>query len=150
MSVATVRAKLKTELEAVTGIGVVHDYIRYANNWTAYIDKFKTSSDKINAWWIEWDSAETNRTNVTNVLERIHSFKIFGIYGLKDSAGTQKVFDTLVESILTALSPSDETFDNTVQLAEPAQLNDNTIRAHSEVTVHMCEIEISMRELIDE
>jgi len=149
MSVATTRAKLKTELEAVSGIGTVHDYVRWSTNWSDYVAKFK-SGGKINAAWIEYRTDVGDRETIANATVRNRRFKIFMIMSLDDSAATQKTFDELIDRVLTAMSPGDEHFELTVQKAEPAELVDNSMLMHGETLVHKAEIDVVVQDIIDD
>jgi len=149
MSLETVRTKLKTELEAISGMGVVHDYLRWSVNWKDYVDKFK-SGGKINAAWLEVRSSVGDREAITNATARTWAFRLNMIMSLKDADATQKTFDSLVETVLNAMSPGDRTFGRAVQKAEPAELIDNDHLMHSEVFVHHAEIEIMVEDIIDD
>ena len=106
MSLEAIRNQLKTDIEAVSGIGKVHSYNRYIKDWKSYTREF-TKNDKVNNW-------EIVRTDFTRAVHAsagseagveyvIHTFTIRGFYGLSDNLESEITFQDLVESVCTAL-----------------------------------------------
>lgn len=99
MSVANIRAQIKAILETVTGIGVVHDYERWAVNWADILSQFKPSNQaKINGWMITRTETE-ERVHAFGQNQAVHSFLIRGVYSLDDSEASEKTFQDLIEAI---------------------------------------------------
>jgi len=99
MSVANIRTQIKIILESVAGIGVVHDYERWAVDWAKALQLFKPSNqDKINGWMItrtktqEW--VDTFNRNFS-----LHHFLIRGVYSLDDAGASEKIFQDLIEAV---------------------------------------------------
>ena len=101
MSLVNIRTEIKTILSAVDGIGVVHDYVRWANEWSKFLDLFKDSNNKVNGWMISRISTPSKRDNMST-LKRRHLFRMEGFYGLQDSSATEIVFQGVVEDIQDA------------------------------------------------
>lgn len=105
MSEAAIRAQVKTTLEAVTGIGAVHEYERYPRSLADFFLAMTGGSpEKVNGWVIHRQSTESSRATlgVGGQIERIHTFKIVGFYELDDAAGSEKDFQTLLDAVFTA------------------------------------------------
>lgn len=146
MSEATVRASLKTILQAVSNIGQVHDYVRFASDWTAYLGLFKTTisgSDVIRGWtitstaegregWIAGGSRDTYTA-------KTHTFIIRGYLGLDDSASTEKTARALVETVMDALDNGSIITGNVIN-ASLSQLTTFEPRVFGDVLCHYAEI----------
>jgi hypothetical protein len=101
MSLALVRSKIKTKLEAISGVENVYDYKRFCNDWTTYQDLFIKDS-KVNTWEIERISFSANGHGAPNEVEdKTHTFIIRGFYSMFDSLATEKTFQDIVEAIVS-------------------------------------------------
>jgi len=101
MSDQTIRAAIKARLDAFgSGMGRVHDYERMAVDvkefLTAYQDQ---ATKKIFGWEITRRSVRTQKVTMTK-WKLVHRFVIRGYYGLSDAAGTEKIFNTLVDQVI--------------------------------------------------
>lgn len=95
-------AEVKIIVEGVSGIGMVHDYVRFAKRWKAVLDAFKTGGDIINATMISRASSSSIQRTVGEK-ERAHVFTIDSVYGLADANASEKTFQTLIESQYAAI-----------------------------------------------
>lgn len=105
MSESAIRAQIKTTLEAVTGIGSVHDYERYPRSLADFFLAMTSGSPAlVNGWVIHRQSTESSRATlgVNGQIERIHTFKIVGFYQLDDATGSEKDFQALLEEVYEA------------------------------------------------
>jgi len=98
VSVAAIRDYLKTKIAAVPGVGVVHNYERWAADWGALVNLY-VSNDKLNGWHITRRSTPESWDSMP-VVERYHTFEISGIYALKDADASEKTFQDLVEAVM--------------------------------------------------
>lgn len=121
MSEATVRAQIKTILEAVDGIGVVHDYERYSRSLAKWLQLMR-SEGTVNGWTIHRQATPSERDNMPTI-KRLHHFKITGVYELNDATATEKTFQALLEAIYTAFK-SQQTLSGTCIDSGPLQIND--------------------------
>lgn len=104
MSEASIRAAIKTEMNTVTGIGIVHDYQRWAANLKDFLDLMlftAGTSKKIFGWMITRTSAEVMR--IGNNFRVTHNYKLIGLYGLKDAAASEKLLNLVIESLVSKL-----------------------------------------------
>ena len=101
MSLSAIRTQIKTTLEGVSGIGTVHEYERWANDWKGFLELFKTSANVINGWMITRRKTP-ERWRTAEEYERVFEFAILGVYGLKDDDATEKTFQDLIEAICAA------------------------------------------------
>jgi hypothetical protein len=100
MSYSAIVAKIKTRLDAVTGVGPVHGYARWAVNWDNFLSMF-SESGKINGWTISRQSATMHRTAYSEV-QKAHIFVLSGLYGLDDANNSEAVFNGLLDAVQTA------------------------------------------------
>lgn len=145
MSEATIRAQIKTILSGVTGIGVVHDYERWSKDWTTFLTLFKhVAGGRINGWIITRSAVE-ELEETTSHEPSIHQYKIKGIYALKDSAASEKAFNTLIEAIRAAFRTNyqlNDTASHTTPLKVPVIEN----RVFGSVLCHYCEMTLTAEE----
>ncbi len=144
MSEAAIRAQIKTILEGVPNIGIVHDYERWAVDWNVFINLFKTTvggTDQIRGWEIGRRSAKENQVAIGGQggNERRHSFIIRGYLGLNDSAATEKTFNDLIEAI-AAVFRYNWTINDTALNHEWVQAEVIEIRMFGSVLCHYCEL----------
>lgn len=155
MSLDTVRSKIKTLIEDVSGIGKVHDYERYTHNWKQY-EKLFTKNNKVNVWQIE--RATFTRfvhatTGPTAGVERvIHDFIIRGFYGLSDELASEKAFQNLIEGVCQKFRGYPD-LDSTAEMIKMSPENPITGSIRKEylgtVLCHIVEINISIQEKVD-
>ena len=154
MSLSIVRAKIKTLVEAVSGIGKVHDYERYTHDWKQY-QKLFTKNNKVNVWQIERPTFLRYvhaTTGPTNGVERvIHDFTIRGFYGLSDALASEKTFQDIVEGVCQEFRGY-PTLDGTAEMIKmsPDQPITGSITKEylGSVLCHMVEIRISIQEKV--
>lgn len=147
MSLANIREQIKAILSGVSGIGVVHDYDRWASTWEKFLDQYKDeATGKINGWAItrtktpeEADSFEKHA--------RDYEFTVRGFYGLKDEDASEIVFQDLVEDICTAFR-TNFTLNSTCDESGPMQVVLVENRVFGSVLCHYCELSIMARERV--
>jgi len=141
MPLSTARDQIKTTLEGVSGIGVVHKYERFAKEAPAYLTLFKTGG-VINGWTITRESTTPmpdDDGDVSHTFFRAYSIIIRGYYSLDDSAETEVTFQNLIESICDTFD-ADPTISGTVKEAEPIEVRSVGHRMFGNVLVHYCEL----------
>jgi len=146
MSEAAIRAQIKTILEGVSGIGIVHNRQRFAATWEKFLELFKTTDKKINGCCITRDSASAERLNWDQD-ERTHEYKIRGYYGLSDEAATEITATALVEAICDAFR-ADTGLGGTAGDSGPMQVLIVEPRAFGGVLCHFYELGLSVNEYV--
>lgn len=144
MSLATIRTAIKTDLESVSGIGPVHEYIRLAKDWGTVLARFKDSHNKINSWMITRE-ATPGEEDTRDSFERIHHMKLIGVYGVQDSAATELTFQDLVEAIVAALH-ADTELGGTTYRSGPVQVATVEHRMFGAVLCHYAELRVDVWE----
>ena len=112
MSESSVRGYLKAVLDAVTAVGQVHDYERWALNWSDVLNRYKTTisgSDVIRGWTITcagWEAEYLDYPDDDgNYIEsRRYQYKIRGYFGLNDGDASEKTAIGIVEDVCEALN----------------------------------------------
>ncbi len=105
MSEAGIRAQIKSTLEAVSGVGAVHDYERYPRSLADFFLAMTGGSPaQVNGWVVHRESARAERATMGRggQIERAHVFKLTGFYALDDGAGSEKDFQALIEAVFEA------------------------------------------------
>lgn len=147
-NLANIVAKVKELLAAVTGVGTkIYDYERYSNDWTTFLNLFKSADGKIKGWEILTPaSPEIQDSPTANI--RTHTIKIFGYYSLDDANASDKVFRALTESICDKFRLYQVDMDGTAFMASGASVNMRENRSFGSVLCHFCEIQIDIQEHI--
>ena len=142
MSQATIRARIKTIIDAVTNIGQTHDYTRWAIDESAFLDVAKTTIstvDQIRVWMIDYAGFVATSEWISRSAEarRVHTFMIHGYLGLDDSAATAKTFSALAEAVCNALD-DDATLNSDALSSSrvPCQLDVDHVMFYSKLCHH--------------
>lgn len=144
MSLATIRSKIKTKLEAISGVENVYDYKRYCNDWVTYKDLFVTDS-KVNTWEIQRDTfSKTGHGGDGNVHDTENDFVIRGFYSVYDAYGSEKVFQDLVETIIANFL-NDATLGGTAEILHVPITGTFTIGRLGAVLCHIVEIRLLIK-----
>lgn len=124
MSLQNVKARIKTLLEGVNGIGKVFTGARHFHE-EAQTPNFAKDS-VLNAWFITRESsALTDMNQNRSKAEQRDMILVRGFYAFKDSV-SDEAFDTLVDAVVAAINTdrkppvgSGTYFNNTVKQADP-------------------------------
>ena len=96
----TITAAIKAKLETVVGVGVVHDYERYAVRESQFRELFKSGNEILGGFFYRETTQELDGD--TGEVRVIHSWKFFWFKGLEDKSATSKAFQALIETIRAA------------------------------------------------
>ena len=147
MALSSVRDAIKETLKGVSGIGVVHDYERWTVDWGRYLSLFKPKGqDVINGWTVSRASS-SEVASTSRQYFRTHRFIIKGYYSQRDSAGSEKVFQDLIERVCDALR-ANRNLNQTADRVEPPQVDLVETRSLGEVLCHYCQISLMVEEEI--
>jgi hypothetical protein len=117
MSEESIREQIKATLSAVDGIGVVHDYQRWAATWEKFLNLFRDADNKINGWMIS--RARTPERWLSNIqFLRVYEYTIRGVYALSDADASELVFQGLIEDICSAFR-NEDTLNETCETTNP-------------------------------
>lgn len=146
MSEVTVRAKIKTMLEAVTGIGKVYGYRRWANDDGDFISLFKdTTSGRILGWMISREKCAAEYLDNAEE-EATHGYLLQGYMGLKDADQTEILFNALIE-LVRAKFRLDFSLGDTAEQAGPVSVDLIETRVFGNVLCHCAELRLPVKEL---
>ena len=153
MSEATVRASIKTLLDAVSNIGNVYDIEPFADTWDVFLDRFKatiSSTDMIRGWTISCEAigAEGQIASGARSTANVHAYtyRIRGYQGFDYDTSTEKVFLIVVLAVMAALDGG--IVSGAVFNANLAQLPIYEPRTFGGVLCHYAEIEQTVWEQI--
>lgn len=121
MGYEEIREQTAAILASVEGMGVVHQYQRWAKSWEKFLDLFSVKDDagvgRINGWMIT--RAATPEKWLTNVnYLRVYELVMYGFYGLKDAAASELVFQNLIEEACASFREND-TLNGTCETIAP-------------------------------
>jgi hypothetical protein len=150
MGLAAIRTQLKTVLEGVANIGIIHDYERWAAEWSTVLETFKVTiqgEDRIQAWTITRETTPAVDLDTERELRR-HLMVMRGYRALDDSVGSEKEFQDLIETVCTALRGQRAGgLGGLVTELGPAQVRVVEHRLLASVLVHYAEITMQAEEV---
>jgi len=153
MSESSVRSYLKSVLDAVSNVGQVHDYERWALNWSDILDRYKTTisgSDMLRGWTIScvgWEAEYLDYPNDAGsyIEVRRYQYKVRGYFGLNDGDASEKTAAGIVEDVCEALNSNAtlHAMQNATDLwgpVPPARVDVFEARSFAGVLCHYAEI----------
>jgi len=108
---ATIRAAIKTAIEAATNEGQVHDYERWMDDWAGLLTLFKSTIDgvdQIRGWTITLERMGQELIGMqgggaADTVLVTYSYRIRGFMSVDDSEATEKTFVALALSLCEQL-----------------------------------------------
>ena len=148
MSLSAIEEQIKAILSGVDGMGVVHDYERWAATWEKFLALFSVEDAegvrRINGWtFSRRKTPETEPTESHNL--RTYHFRFRGIYGLKDDDASERVFQQLIEDVCAAFRAAYK-LNSTAHHTSPMQVNVVENRVFGKVLCHYAELELTAEE----
>src|SRR5574337_407357 len=140
--ITDIRARIKADLQAVSGIGQVHDYERFTVDPSTFVSFF-VSAGLVNGWTVvvgmksAWSSLHE--------VDRFYRVTIRGYRVLNDAAASAKTFDEAIDGVMTALENDwhlnhlVENLDGGIDAIDPEQ------RMFGSVLCHYVEIKAKYR-----
>ena len=117
MSETQARLDLYTIVSAVSNVGLVYDIQKWSNDWSKFLDHFKTTisgTAQIRGWCVTggapvtdsmegyaWDIDKDNM-----VITRTYNYVIRGVFSLNDASSTEKTALGISINVMTALNKS--------------------------------------------
>lgn len=106
MGLVEIREQVKRIMSGVDGIGVVHDYERWANTWEKFLELFKDADGKINGW--TFSRAQTvQRKESLGEIEKAHILRFRGYCGVRDRDASEIVFQGVIDSLIDRFNEAD-------------------------------------------
>ena len=153
MSEAAIRTQIYAILGAVTDVGKVYDYERWAADWATFINLFKTTIagvDQIRGWEIGRRSVKEQRITLgisSSGNEKSHGFLIRGYMRVNDSEASEKIFNALVEAIADAFR-ANRKLNATAERHDFIQAEIIEFRLFGGVLCHYAELSLTVYERI--
>jgi hypothetical protein len=141
--ITTLRARVKADLQAVSGIGQVHDYERFSNDPSSFASFF-VSAGLVNGWTVVvgMESAWASGHEV----DRFYRVTIRGYRVVNDAAASAKSFDEEIDGVMTALE-NDWHLNHLVENLEGGiDATDPEYRVFGEALCHYIEIKARYRQ----
>ncbi len=149
MSLAAQRAAIVAILEGVPGIGVVHDYQRWAAQWADFLALFQDpTTQTVRGCTITREAtAETWLTNAQ--VERRHTWVLTLMMALNDEAASEKTAQDLAEAVCDALRLDPALGGSAQGDSGPPQVRTFAPRLFGSVLCHVAEIAMITKEVVD-
>lgn len=145
MSESALRAAIKTVMDGIGGIGVVHDYERQSADETQFLELFRDpSSGKILGWEITRRGFRSERC--AQRFRITHLFSLKGFCGLQDATGSEKFFNAAIEAVMNKIVSAGITGAETIALPQAIRIE---ARAIGGVLCHHAVIWLPVSEVID-
>lgn len=107
MSESAIRTAIYNAVSGVSNVGVVYDYERWAAEWSAFLDLFKTTisgTNQLRGWEVCYRGFNPgDPREFAGIHLRTHAWQIRGYLALDDSAGTEKTMSALAETVANTL-----------------------------------------------
>ena len=146
MAYATIRDKIKSEIEEIADIGVVHSFLRYSKDWATYLSFYRpTGKNYIRGWEITRNTTPEIYDDVNITSRRTYTFLIKGYGQLDDSASSEKTFQGLLEDICDKFR-GNPTLDGAATLSTPMQIILVDNRPFGSILCHYAELSIAITE----
>lgn len=103
-----IRAAIKTRIESVPAVGVVHDYERFAAEQAKFREFYLygvVPNQRVTGWHIRRAATREIYIDV-NRWVIYHDWRIRGFMSINDADGTEKIFDNLIEAVRDAFRAS--------------------------------------------
>lgn len=141
--ITTIRARIKTDLLTVSGIGQVHDYERFTVDPSTFVSFF-VSAGLVNGWTVVvgMESAWSSGHEV----DRFYRVTIRGYRVLNDAAASAKTFDEEVDGVMTALENDWHLNHQVENLEGGIDATDPEYRMFGDVLCHYIEIKVRYRQ----
>ena len=112
MSSTAIRDQIVAKLTAVTGIGLVHRFQRYATKQSDFKALYE-SGGKVLGWFVRRVSV-AEREDASTYNREVTRWRIEGVMSLDDDAETEIAFDALIDAARDAFR-ADQTLGGTVE-----------------------------------
>lgn len=99
-TVTDIRTRIKTTMQAVSGVGQVHDYERFSIEPSTFVSFF-VSNSHVNGWTISL-GMESSWSAFSSV-DRLYRITIRGYRVVNDAEGSAKLFGEELDGVMTAL-----------------------------------------------
>lgn len=117
MNLAGIREQIQSILAGVSGIGVVHGYDRWSNEWSRILDLYKDETGRINGCAFARERWQEQQETMGES-ETAHVFLVRRIMGLKDDQETGILFDDHLEEMRAAFRDN-KTLNGTCRTIDP-------------------------------
>lgn len=150
MSLALIRTEIKTIMDGIDDVGIVHDFERFSPSWEKFLLLFKPPGKKYIRGWEITRKRSTEKGNseddtATHQYRRFHQMVIKGYYGLQDETATEKIFQDLVETICDTFR-ANHTLNDTAEDCGTPQAERVETRMFGNVLCHYGEIHLKVEE----
>ncbi len=149
MSLATQRAAIKTILDGIAGIGVVHEYQRWAAHWTAFLSRFQDPATQTIRGCTVTRESTCEAWIAIGQVERRHTWVVTFYMGLDDAGASEIAAQGQVEVICDVLRLDPALRGSAENDSSPPQVRRFEPRLFGSVLCHVAEIVVIGKEVVD-
>lgn len=149
MSLATIRSGIKSQMETLSGINNVLDYVVWTDDWQTIYSLFEEDG-RIDTWMIGLKSTPAHNIGAQDK-NITWAFNLVGYYSIKTDNESSKAFETNVETILNGFGVSFNPLSLpgvTMSQAPLLASFDNTV--YAQTPAHTAVISIAFNEISDQ
>lgn len=105
----TVRDLLRTRLALVSGIGNVHEYVRWFDKRKA-MDTIAKNGGRIHSWFVTNNTSPVNTSDLQalSLKQRTYHYCFHGLMSVEDADETEILFENVVESVISYFEQEDQ------------------------------------------
>lgn len=152
MSEAAARTAIYNAVNGVTNIGLVYDYERFAADWGAFLDLFRTTigtTPQIRGWEVAYRGfTHGEPLDFSGQHIRAHRFNVMGYMGVDDANSSEKTFAALAEDVADALDADGTLHSSTYYFVSDASIQIFEPRSFAGVLAHYAELQVTVEEVI--
>jgi hypothetical protein len=146
MSYATIKNKITTLLQTVSGIGTVRDDVPFATDWESYLAQFKIG-DVISVCYHSRVSSREDADNAESsdmvYITRSETWKIVVLYSYQDGI-SEDIFQGILDGVQAAFRLSKIGLSTVVSRSFPVNVLTSGLAMFGEVLCHKAELELKL------
>lgn len=156
MTTTQQRAAIKAVLDADQTAAKVYDYERFTNDYSGFLDFFKTvygGVERVFGWTVAYSGQSREPVSFSTTVTTTR-WLIRGFMSLDDSAATEKLFETEVQSVMDALDAAASlhtaasAYDAALHYTGRAQNQLSELRLIGSVLCHYAEVTVEIQEKV--
>lgn len=102
MSYSEIASAIVDQIKTASGTDKVYAYERWAANWGAILNLFKTDEELIHAWMVSRMSVHRRVATIGGPYEIAHVFRVRAVYGMNDAAASETIFQGIIDTVAAA------------------------------------------------
>ncbi len=140
-------------LGSVSGVGQLHNRVRYSDSWQSLLNLFSTPSEdpdvppRVLGWMLTRTSIEpVDSDSIYGAVYHIHHMQLQGIMGFSDNEDSDGYFQDLVDRVVEALEADEALYgySNIVQGTRRPNVNTIELRMFGRLLGHYVDMDFAV------